>query len=70
MQILGDLTIRDATRPTWEGTGEFRGGTVRLQARTAFRFAPFWMTPPRVLRVLSIVDPIRLNVGLTLRLAS
>ncbi len=71
MQILGGLTIRGVTRPTtWEGTVEFRGSTVRLHARTAFTFPDFALTQPRVLRVLSIEDSIRLEVDLTLRPAS
>jgi polyisoprenoid-binding protein YceI len=71
VQLLGDLTIRGVTRPTtWEGTVEFSGGTVRLQARTAFTFADFALTQPRVMRVLSIEDKIRLEVDLTLRPAS
>jgi len=49
---------------------EFRDSTVRLQARTAFPFAAFALTPPRVMRVLSIEDPIRLEVDLTPRPAS
>lgn len=71
VQLLGDLTIRDVTRPTtWEGTVEFRGSTVRLRARTGFRFGDFALTQPRVMRVLSIEDHIRLEVDLTLRPAS
>jgi polyisoprenoid-binding protein YceI len=71
VQLLGDLTIRGVTRPTtWEGTVEFRGSTIRLQARTAFTFADFALTQPRVMRVLSIEDKIRLEVDLTLRPAS
>jgi polyisoprenoid-binding protein YceI len=71
VQLLGDLTIRGVTRPTtWEGTVEFRGSTVRLQARTGFRFGDFALTQPRVMRVLSIEDHIRLEVDLTLRPAS
>lgn len=71
VRILGDLTIRRVTRPTtWEGTVEFSGGALRLQAWTAFKFAEFGLTQPRVMRVLSIEDHIRLEVDLTLRLAS
>ena len=71
VEILGDLTIRDVTRPTtWEGTVEFSGSTIRLQARTAFTFADFALPQPRVMSVLSIEDHIRLEVDLTLRPAS
>jgi hypothetical protein len=43
---------------------------ARLEARNAFSFADFALTPPRVLRVLSIEDPIGREVDLTLRPAS
>jgi hypothetical protein len=39
----------------------------RLQAWTAFTFADFALTQPRVMSVLSIEDHIRLEVDLTLR---
>ena len=71
VQILGNLTIRGVTRPvTWEGTAEFSGSTVRLQARTTFKFGDFELTQPRIFRVLSVEDHIRLEVDLTLRQAS
>ena len=71
VQIRGTLTIRGLTRPpTGEGTVEFSGSTVRLQARTVFTFADFALPQPRVMRVLSIDDHIRLEVDLTLRQAS
>lgn len=46
---------------------EFSGSTVRLQARTARPFAASALPPPRVMRVLTIEDPIRLEVDLPLR---
>ena len=68
VQILGSLTIRGVTRPvTWEGTAEFGRDTVRLQARTAFKFGEFELTQPRVFFLLSVDDNIRLEVDLTLR---
>ena len=71
VQILGDLTVRGVTRPTtWDGTALFQGRAVRLQARTAFKFGDFDLTQPRIFRVLSIEDLIRLEVDLTLRQAS
>lgn len=38
-----------------------------LQARTVFPFGAFALSQPHVMRVLSIEDPIRLEVDLTLR---
>jgi len=71
VQIVGDLTVRGVTRPTtWDGTALFQGRAVRLQARTAFKFGEFDLTQPRIFRVLSIEDLIRLEVDLTLRQAS
>ncbi len=49
---------------------EFRGSTVRLQALAAFPCADFALPQPRVLRVLSIGDRIRLEVDFPLRPAS
>ena len=44
---------------------------IRLhQARTAFPFAAFALPQPLVLRVLSIEDHVRIEVGLTLRPAT
>ena len=71
VEILGDLTIRGVTRPVkWDGTADFSGKTVRVQARTAFTFGEFELTQPRIFRVLSIEDRIRLEIDLTLRQAS
>lgn len=68
VQIRGDLTIRGVTRPVvWDGTAGFRGNSVRLQARTSFKFGDFELTRPRVLVVLSVEDNIGLEVDLTLR---
>ena len=59
---------RKGFRPTtWEGAREFRSPPVRLQAPTAVPLAAFALPQPRVLRVLSIEDHIRLEVDLTLR---
>jgi hypothetical protein len=54
----------------FNGTALFQGRAVRLQARTAFKFGEFDLTQPRIFRVLSIEDLIRLEVDLTLRQAS
>ena len=68
VQMRGDLTVRGVARPVvWDGTVEFQGNSVRLQARTAFKFGDFELTRPRVLLVLSVEDNIRLEVNLTLR---
>lgn len=67
-ELVGDLTIRDATRPiTWEATATVNGQEVSIRARTAFRFAEFGLPIPRVARVLSVEDLIRLEIDLLLR---
>lgn len=67
-QIVGDLTVRDATRRvTWEATATFNSESVDVRARTAFRFGEFGLSIPRVAVVLSVEDLIRLEADLLLR---
>jgi polyisoprenoid-binding protein YceI len=71
IELLGDLTIRDTTRPvTWEATATFNGSEVSVQAKTSFRFADFGLSIPRVASVLSVDDTIRLETDLLLRRGS
>ena len=66
--LVGDLTIRDATRRvTWEATATIHGQDLSVQAKTAFRFADFALRVPRVSSVLSVEDTIRLEIALLLR---
>ena len=68
LEITGNLTIREATRPlTWEGTATFNGAEIGVRARTAFRFADFDLRVPRVSVVLSVDDRIGLEADLLLR---
>jgi polyisoprenoid-binding protein YceI len=61
-QVVGNLTLRAVTRPvTWDVTARFDNGTVTGVAQTKFTFAEFEMTKPRVARVLSVDDDIRLE---------
>jgi polyisoprenoid-binding protein YceI len=70
-ELIGDLTVRDVTRRvTWEATATFNGLDVNVQAKTAFRFADFDLTIPRVSSVLSVEDNIRLETELMLRRSS
>jgi hypothetical protein len=57
-------------RVTWEATATFNGLDVNVQAKTAFRFADFDLTIPRVSSVLSVEDNIRLETELMLRRSS
>jgi polyisoprenoid-binding protein YceI len=66
--LVGDLTIRDATRRvTWEATATVNSQEVSIRPRTAFRFADFGLRIPRVASVLSVEDNIRLEIDLLLR---
>jgi polyisoprenoid-binding protein YceI len=70
-ELVGDLTVRDVTRRIiWEATATFNGQDVSVQAKTAFRFADFGLSIPRVASVLSVEDNIRLETDLLLRRSS
>jgi polyisoprenoid-binding protein YceI len=69
-ELVGDLTIRETTRPaTWQATATFDGPSVTVRAKTAFRFADYGLRIPRVSVVLGVEDDIRLEADLTLRRA-
>jgi polyisoprenoid-binding protein YceI len=58
----GNLTVRGVTRPTvWRVNAQIAGGTVTGSAVTAFTFAEFGITKPRVPIVLSVADTIKLE---------
>jgi polyisoprenoid-binding protein YceI len=67
-QLVGDLTIRDTTRPTtWDVTAQIVDGRELVgTATTSFTFADFGMTQPRVPIVLSVEDNIRLELDFRL----
>jgi polyisoprenoid-binding protein YceI len=70
-ELIGDLTVRGVTRRiTWDATATFDGQDVSVQAQTAFRFADFGLSVPRVASVLSVEDNIRLETDLLLRRSS
>lgn len=67
-QLIGDLTIREVTRPvTWDVTARVEGSRVIAQARTQFTFADFNLEQPRVPVVLSVDETIRLEVDVVLQ---
>jgi len=67
-QLVGNLTIRDVTKPvTWDVKGKVDGNTATGTATTTFTFEYFNLTQPSVARVLSIEDNIRLELDLTLQ---
>jgi polyisoprenoid-binding protein YceI len=66
-QMVGELTIRDQTRPvTWDVTAKVAQGVLTGQAMTRFTFADFALTKPRVASVLSVEDDIRLELDFRL----
>ena len=66
-QLVGDLTVKGVTRPArWQVTARRAGATVTGSASTAFTFAEFGLTQPRVPVVLSVADTIRLEYDFTL----
>jgi polyisoprenoid-binding protein YceI len=67
-ELTGDFTVRDVTRRvSWQATATFNGQDVNVQAKTAFRFADFGLTIPRVASVLSVEDNIQIETELLLR---
>jgi polyisoprenoid-binding protein YceI len=61
-ELAGDLTIRGVTRPVvWQVNATVANGSLTGLAKTQFTFADFSMDKPRVPRVLSVDDDIRLE---------
>ena len=70
-KLIGDLTIRDVTKPvTWDVTCKGEGTEGTCQATTNFTFEYFNITQPRVPVVLSVVDNIVLELDIDLQRAS
>lgn len=70
-RLIGDLTIRDVTKPvTWDVTCASQGNQGTCHATTSFTFGDFNITQPRVPLVLSIQDHITLETDLDLQPAS
>jgi polyisoprenoid-binding protein YceI len=69
-QLIGDLTIRDVTKPvTWQASCTLESGQTEgtCSASTSFTFDEFELEQPRVGRVVSIEDTITLEVDLFLQ---
>ncbi len=66
-RISGPFTVRGNTHTTtWDVTASPTPQGVRGTAKTAFTFADIGLTRPRVARVLSVVDTIRLEYDFNL----
>jgi polyisoprenoid-binding protein YceI len=60
--MVGELTIHGVTKPTtWTVVAQRKGDAIIGKAVTRFKFADFNMRVPRVSRVLSVDDDIRLE---------
>lgn len=67
-QLLGDLTLTGKTRPTtWNVVANVTGDRLTGTASTAFTFADFQLTQPKVRVVLSVADTIRLEYEFAMR---
>jgi polyisoprenoid-binding protein YceI len=61
-ELVADLAAHGVTRPTtWQVKGAFKDGGFTGTASTVIKFADFNLTKPRVARVLSVEDDIRLE---------
>jgi polyisoprenoid-binding protein YceI len=67
-KLVGNLTIRDVTKPvTWDVKGMVNGDEATGQATTSFNFDYFNLSKPSVFVVLTVEDPIHLEIDLHLR---
>src|SRR5262249_35867094 len=65
-QLLGDLTIRDATRPTtWDVTMQFQPSGATGTASTRTKITDYGIATPTTARVLSVDDDITLELDFT-----
>jgi len=66
-QLIGNLTVKDVTRSTtWDVTLAIAGSILTGSATTSFTFEEFGLTKPRVARVMSVEDTIKLEYDLRL----
>lgn len=67
-KLLGELTVHGVARPTtWDLTAQFNGQEVKGQGKTAVTLTEFGMEIPRVARIASIEDNVRLEIDFTAR---
>jgi polyisoprenoid-binding protein YceI len=63
--LLGDMTIRDVTRPvTLSVDAEFTKDSIAAKASTTITFDQFEMSKPRLAFILSVEDEIRLELDI------
>jgi len=65
-QLLGDLTVRDATVPvTFDVTATVSGDTLTGVAETNMNISDFGIAPPDFARTLKVADPFVIRIELT-----
>jgi polyisoprenoid-binding protein YceI len=68
LTLIGDLTLRDVTKPVaWEATVKREGDTLTGAAATEFEMPDFSIEPPSVPVVLGLDETIRLEFDVTAR---
>ena len=56
-QLLGDLTIREVTKPvTFDVTATLQGDTIRGEATTQIKMTDFGFEPPAIGNILTVGD--------------
>jgi len=67
-KLVGNMTIKDVTKPvTWDVKGTVTGDEATGQATTSFNFDYFNLSKPSVFVVLTVEDPIHLEIDLHLK---
>lgn len=65
-QLLGDLTVRDVTRPvTFDVTAAVNDSTLTGVAETSLNISDFGIEPPDFANTLTVADPFTIRVELT-----
>ncbi|HEY8165637.1 MAG TPA: YceI family protein [Gemmatimonadaceae bacterium] len=65
--VAGNLTVHGVTKPvTWKVTAKAAGSSVTGSASTAFNFADFNLSQPRVPVLISVQDTIKLEYDFSL----
>ncbi len=66
-QLVGDMTAHGVTKEvTWNVIGTFGGGHISGRADTEFTFDTFGIPKPKLARLLSVDDAIKLEIELRL----
>ena len=65
-QMVGDLTVREATRPvTWDVSATLNGKTLSGEATTFIMMADWGVEPPNIANILRVKDGVTLTLKFT-----